>query len=228
MSMFADATAPPPVEEEKEEEEELFTHDGYGCDANNNDALSGVVLLDEEGFPSQLAGEDDAPNGTQAGSETTPGKSDFAAEFYRCGTDWSCLSLPEDCSSSVDIKRRDLVHDPIHTGKNLKQANLLQIWGFKENCADSSVPTSSIDSKHNRSGNFEGDEDGSGKQNVKPGNWGSISRNIESDSVKSKPFRKRKNTHDVNRPSPACPFYKKIPGESTFIFNILQLAFFII
>lgn len=217
MPLFAEATAPPPLEEEVGQEDELFPHEGF--DAKDDDALSGVVLLDEEGFPSQLAGEDDAQIGTDERSETTPTKSHFAADFYRCGTDWSCLLLPEDCSSSIDIKRRDLFRDPIHSGKKLKQANLLQIWGFKKNCIDDSVSTSSVDSKHHRSGEFDdGDE----------GCRGSISRSIQVDSVKSQPFRKRKNTHNVNRPSPACPFYKKIPGKSSYIFNSLQLAFNII
>lgn len=201
MPLFSDAISPSPVEEIQEEEENSFA-----LDFNHYDALSDVVLLDDEGFPSQLAGDDNAPNETQEGPENSPRKSDFAAEFYRCGTDWSSLFSPEGCSSSGDIKKLDLFRDPIHSGKKLKQANLLQIWGFQKNCTDESVR------------DCDEDEGGaiSGKKNVQRQSWGSISRNVVTDSVKSKSSRKRKNFHNIDRPSPACPFYKKIPGEFYF------------
>ncbi|KAK7336200.1 hypothetical protein VNO77_16734 [Canavalia gladiata] len=92
--------------------EERLPHDGDVYDVNDD----GAVSMDEEGFPSQVLGED--------GSETASDKSSFAADFYHCGTDWSSLLLPD------DNRHSDLARD---SGKKLKQANLFQIWGFKRN-----------------------------------------------------------------------------------------------
>ncbi|XP_065869324.1 DNA cross-link repair protein SNM1 [Euphorbia lathyris] len=45
----------------------------------------------------------------------------FAADFYRSGTDWSCL-LPADGHSNANNH---------HTQRKLKQGNLFDIWGLK-------------------------------------------------------------------------------------------------
>ncbi|OMO85596.1 Beta-lactamase-like protein [Corchorus capsularis] len=61
------------------------------------------LLLDDNGFPLHLEEEED--------------EGSFAADFYRCGTDWSCL-----------VRKRDTDDTPAHDRK-LKQANLFQMWG---------------------------------------------------------------------------------------------------
>ncbi|KAI4348406.1 hypothetical protein L6164_009133 [Bauhinia variegata] len=181
------------------------------------DASTCVVLLDEEGFPSQAVDEDNEQNESDDGLKMVSGKSSFAADFYQCGTDWSCLLSAEDCSSSIGIKRRDFVGDPIASGRKLKQVNLFQMWGFKKNGTDESVTPSSINSKLNQSVYYDdGNEDGFpfNKKTAKLENWGSISRNTQTDFEKSKPSRKRKNSYNDNLGSRACPSYKKIAGTT--------------
>ncbi|PNT04424.2 hypothetical protein POPTR_014G139600v4 [Populus trichocarpa] len=55
------------------------------------------------------------------------GDGSFSAEFYRCGTDWSCLSPAAE------------VVEPSHS-RNLKQANLWQMWGQNKPSSLSSPP----------------------------------------------------------------------------------------
>jgi DNA cross-link repair 1A protein len=47
----------------------------------------------------------------------------FAADFFRCGADWSCL-LPQDQDSSISTTL-------CNSERNLKQTNLFQMWGLK-------------------------------------------------------------------------------------------------
>ena len=198
-------------------EEELFPHDN-----NGDDASSDFVSLDEEGFPSQVP--DDVPNRIDEGSEMASGKSSFATDFYRCGTDWSCLLLPEDSGRRLDYEGRDFKRDSKSSEKKLKQANLFQIWGFKRNDASESVSASHGDSEFEKSGFFDdGDE---GKKNAKAENWGSILDDNQTDLGNSRLIRKRKHTHEDNRTVRACPFYKKMPGESSFISHLPLFCFF--
>lgn len=194
--------SPPPTAEE-----EPLPRDSDGYDLNDDVASFGVVSLDDEGFPSQLPciSEDASPDGTEERSETASEKSGFAADFYHCGTDWSSLLLlpPE------DHRHKDLARDLVLSGKKMKQANLFQIWGFERNGAVESASTSSVESKLNRNGCCE-------RKIVQPENWGSILRDAGKGFEKSKPSRKRKDSqcNGKTRVKPACPFYKKIPGET--------------
>ncbi|XP_027352670.1 DNA cross-link repair protein SNM1 [Abrus precatorius] len=180
-------------------EEEQSPHDDDGYDVNNDDASFSVVLLDEEGFPSQAPGE----NGSPSGSETASEKSSFAADFYQCGTDWSSLLSPE------DRRHSDHARD---SGKKLKQGNLLQIWGFRRNKTVGSVESGPNQSSYCGDGG-EGCVS-SERKIVKRGNWGSILRDTGKVFEKPKSSSKRKEPHAENRVTRACPFYKKIPGTT--------------
>ncbi|KAK9669803.1 hypothetical protein RND81_13G155200 [Saponaria officinalis] len=75
------------------------------------------ISLDENGFPKHSEFEDKHPNLVGENSSGSSKDGSFAAEFYRCGTDWSTLSSKEDgkCDSN----------------KKMKQTNLFQMWGIK-------------------------------------------------------------------------------------------------
>ncbi|TKY62951.1 DNA cross-link repair protein SNM1 [Spatholobus suberectus] len=175
------ASPPPALDEEP------LPHDGNGYDVNDDGASFSVVSLDDEGFPSQLPG-----------SETASEKISFAADFYRCGTDWSSLL------SSKDRRHSDFERD---SGKKLKQTNLFQIWGFKKNEAVGSVECGS-----NQSGYCADGGASSERKIVKSGNWGSILRDNGKEFENTKSSPKRKGFSGENRVTRSCPFYKKIPG----------------
>ncbi|XP_043723364.1 DNA cross-link repair protein SNM1 isoform X1 [Telopea speciosissima] len=81
--------------------------------------------IDENGFPSfQLVSEEEEEtrenNGVEDPSVGTS-QEGFASDFYRSGTDWSCL----------------LERNP-QKQKRLKQADLFQVWGFKKTTGSNS------------------------------------------------------------------------------------------
>ncbi|CAJ1792731.1 unnamed protein product [Sphenostylis stenocarpa] len=163
MALFTDASPPPALGEEP------LPHD-------NDVASFDVVLLDDEGFPSQLPG-----------SETPSETSSFATDFYRCGTDWSSLLSPEVSNN----RHRDFERD---SGKKMKQANLFQIWGFNRNDAGSPV-----ESGPSLSGYSDDGGGSSERKFVKPGDWGSVLRDTGKDSEHTKSFSKRKGFSGENR-----------------------------
>jgi DNA cross-link repair 1A protein len=181
---LATATSPPALEDE------CLHHDS---DCYDDVTTFGVVSLDNEGFPSQVPGEDASPNESE--------KSSFAADFYRCGSDCSSLLLPE--------------RDSLSSGKKLKQANLFQIWGFKRN-----VSVGCVESEPNRDGYCDDAGEGSvssEKKIVKRGSWGSILPDKGKVVENLKSSGKRKSFHGEIRATRSCPFYKKMPGEMKFL-----------
>ncbi|MED6120476.1 hypothetical protein PIB30_021145 [Stylosanthes scabra] len=186
---------PPPLEEDPSPQH----GDSYGV-IDDPDILS----LDDEGFPSQIPYEDAPPN---AAGDT----SGFAADFYRCGADWSSLLSPED-------RRHSGGFDSAPSAKKLKQANLFQVWGFKRNGGVESDSASSIEScKPKRSDFFTGGGESVGcseRKIVKLENLGLILRDNGKKFEKSKSSHKRKESHEGVRVTRTCPFYKKIPGTS--------------
>ncbi|MED6183546.1 hypothetical protein PIB30_038859 [Stylosanthes scabra] len=153
----ARASPPPAVEEDPSPQH------GDSYDVIDDPSF---VSLDDEGFPSQIPYEDAPPN-------VVSYTSSFAADFYRCGADWSSLLSLEDCRHSDSF-------DSAPSVKKLKQANLFQVWGFKRNGAVESDSASSIEScKPKRSDSFTdgGQSDCSSERKiVKPKNFGSILR----------------------------------------------------
>ncbi|XP_021719372.1 DNA cross-link repair protein SNM1-like [Chenopodium quinoa] len=164
------------------------------------------ISLDENGFPQPLFNEQveeqqphkiDSLNEDSIGcSSSSSGSKDgsFAADFYQSGSDWSTLR----------------VDSPLNS-KKLKQKNLFQMWGLKQE-------------KHEKVEN----EKNKDKENethigvlpymktdthlsppcVSPDSFRARNRAFEIDSKAS---QKRKSFM-VQGNARSCPFYKKIPG----------------
>ncbi|KAM4124458.1 hypothetical protein ACB094_01G232600 [Castanea mollissima] len=125
------------VEDEQEFETNIESSDSH-------------ILLDDNGFPSfQLDPEHHVDQNDNASSSITnqqESESDsFASDFYRSGTDWSCLLLQhhhddgddDDDNGDVDTITVDSNRINGHNGKTqserkMKQANLFQMWGLKK------------------------------------------------------------------------------------------------
>ena len=84
----------------------------------SEDALSIIENIEEQSYHMHPSIKQDEGDG---------GEGSFAAEFYRCGTEWSCLSPAAE------------VVEPSHS-RNLKQANLWQMWGQDKPSSLSSPP----------------------------------------------------------------------------------------
>ncbi|KAK6928616.1 DNA repair metallo-beta-lactamase [Dillenia turbinata] len=108
----------------------------------------------------------------------------FASDFYRCGSDWSCLREEE-----VGTKRFKKNDEPF----KLKQTNLFQIWGLNKPPSSSSpqeqqLRLRSASTRKSEAAKYDG------KRGADATGFGvSLSRPPPTSS-------------------PNCPFYKKIPG----------------
>ncbi|CAK7348174.1 unnamed protein product [Dovyalis caffra] len=140
----------------------------------SEDDLSAIENLEEEIYqihPSIKLKEED-------------GDGSFAAEFYRCGTDWSCLSPVAE------------VVEPSHSlsqSRNLRQANLWQMWGQNKPSPLSSPPPN--------------------KKLKKTQFCGQAKAKATARATTSSP--------NHNRPR-ACPFYKRIPSFSVDAFRYIH------
>uniref|UniRef100_A0A7N0VMX7 DNA repair metallo-beta-lactamase domain-containing protein n=1 Tax=Kalanchoe fedtschenkoi TaxID=63787 RepID=A0A7N0VMX7_KALFE len=153
-------------------------------------------LLDENGFPIP----DDPPineSGTESGVfvdgvvEMEAGDSEgFAADFYRCGSDWSSL-LPSE-GKRLGKRQGEAFPDCEGTERKMKQKDLFQMWGLSRKQQQTTAPAP-IPGKRMKT--------------VKPGE-------TSADSAKPQSFsRRRKSSFGSSEGQPrSCPFYKKMPG----------------
>jgi DNA cross-link repair 1A protein len=127
---------------------------------------------DEEGF---VFNDDVEENEEEEG---------FASDFYKAGSDWSCLVEDEETvSSSV---------------KKMKQSNLFQIWGLQENSPDTTKKMKQTDLFQSW-----------GLQ--KPSPFTSPASNSAKKTTSALGKRRRDSSFSNDSPRP-CPFYKKLPG----------------
>lgn len=165
----------------------------------NIDSSDSHIVLDDNGFPSfQLDPEHHVDQNDNASSSITnqqESESDsFASDFYRSGTDWSCLLLQhhhdddDDDNGDVDTitgdsNRINGHNETTQSERKMKQANLFQMWGLKK--PHLSQPP---------------------LKKMKIGNEGTH-------------FTKKTNVSaNPNSRPRLCPFYKKIPGLFFLLF----------
>ncbi|EEF49303.1 DNA cross-link repair protein SNM1 [Ricinus communis] len=149
----------------------------YG-NGDSNDNEWSLFMFDDE----QLIEDDDEKENYEI--ETKDKETDdeeeeeesFAADFYRCGSDWSSLLLDRGDTNNNNIE------------KKLKQANLLDVWGLKNNNPKpKALPLTSSSPSPFKKLKIGSSSSSSIKPNYK---------NLIPKSIKPR----------------VCPFYKKIPG----------------
>ncbi|KAK9117749.1 hypothetical protein Sjap_016696 [Stephania japonica] len=153
-----------------------------------------AISVDEEGFPSlQLPSEKDG--------SIEVAEDSFASDFYRCGTDWSCLVETTDKSSEN--------HSHHHHQKKLKQTNLFQMWGFNK-VEDTNVDSTSALRSPNEANAIYNTKK---KNNSKRPMLGSIHQN-DKENHNAPRLGPAMNPRIGDSKRRACPFYKKIPGTT--------------
>ncbi|KAG5534627.1 hypothetical protein RHGRI_022672 [Rhododendron griersonianum] len=216
-----------------------FSSNFYATDSDYDDeshSPSKILQLDDNGFPSSHLppglkhhdGDGDIEFDTNQTTQIEQGtnSSSFASDFYSCGTDCSSLLSYEE--GNDDQKKMDI--DPKAIRK-LKQTNLFQMWGARDNLpdceADDKGSGSSIRYPSNKK--MKGLlSDGS--SNTTNDNKKNAFLHLRNSSSSSSIGAKSKSTGrvasgrttvasnsggiaDRQRPR-VCPFYKKIPGTS--------------
>ncbi|XP_074294375.1 DNA cross-link repair protein SNM1 [Silene latifolia] len=139
------------------------------------------ISLDENGFPNEYELHE---NSNGSSKDDT-----FAADFYRCGTDWSSLSSKQE--SKCD------------SNKKMKQRDLFQMWGIKQQKIGEVDENEKLIVKNDDVNHGGGGGDGGVNSGLSL--MGSSSRNQLFDVGSSR-------VGIGNRKARPCPFYKKIPG----------------
>lgn len=239
------------TEEETLDDDDLFLFN-YCCDGGG-DHLPEIDYNEEEDHICNTTStsvpqrdyETDDINGPQLSIGLGSKEDSFASDFYRSGTDWSCLlhinTSSSSSSSSYAINNNNGDEDEMLTRKKnmskkrLKQTNLFQMWGAspkmynpfppKSHHTDAapargfSLPLSL--SLNNNNSKRKSNQD----YCVGGGNWGQTSTSNATIACQRQ-----------QRPR-VCPFYKKLPGLffvfqpppplslSLFFFELPFLAF---
>ncbi|EOA25112.1 hypothetical protein CARUB_v10018420mg [Capsella rubella] len=110
----------------------------------------------------------------------------FASDFYKAGSDWSCLVEEDEEAVSSEKK------------KKMKQSNLFQIWGLQENSPDTTKKMKQTDLFQIW-----------GLQ--KPSPFTSPASTSAKNTATGLGKRRRDSLFSNDSPRP-CPFYKKLPG----------------
>lgn len=120
----------------------------------------------------------------------------FASDFYKAGSDWSCLVEEDEEADKVFSSER----------KKMKQANLFQIWGLQENSPDTTKKMKQTDLFQIW-----------GLQKPSPFTSPASTSAKKTTTGLGKRRRDSDFTNDLPRP---CPFYKKLPGLSLLLLRI--------
>lgn len=90
-------------------------------DSENECEDDPIISLDDNGLPCE-----NLQSINKNYNEKHEEEDSFAGEFYKCGTDWSCLSSSSSNTTSSSISINASRNDP--DKKRLKQSNLFELW----------------------------------------------------------------------------------------------------
>ncbi|KAL8127395.1 hypothetical protein AgCh_014347 [Apium graveolens] len=132
-----------------------------------------IISLDDNGLPCQ----------NLQITNNNHNEDSFAGDFYRSGTDWSCLSS---CSSNTTTITTSIIKTNVSCGndfekKRLKQSNLFELWKLPSK-TNVEASTSIVSNKRMKK------------------------------SVDDFPIQRDQKQQQQQQQPRGCPFYKKMPG----------------